>query len=67
VTADKRRPCTQAGGPSIGVFRGGGSTATIDSLTTITIGYAGIGGAGGFGPSSTEAPDGQAGTATDIY
>jgi len=53
------------GGPSIGVFRGGSSTATTDASDTITFGTAGQGGAGG-NSNGTGAPAGQPGQAGAI-
>ncbi len=49
-----------AGGPSIGVFRGSASTATIAAGAKITFGAGGSGGAGGTGPGGV-APPGEVG------
>jgi hypothetical protein len=53
-------------GPSIGIFRAAGSTATVDSATTISVGSAGAGGLGGLRHDGL-AQAGQAGTAVDTY
>ncbi len=46
----------RTGGPSIGIFRGGSSTATTDATDIITSGTGGQGGPGGTGAT---APSGQ--------
>jgi hypothetical protein len=38
------------GGPSIGIFRGAGSTASVDAASVITVGTGGAGGTGGTLP-----------------
>jgi hypothetical protein len=53
------------GGPSIGIFRGGSSTATTDTSDIITFGTAGQGGPGGSS-NGTTAPSGQPGQAGAI-
>ncbi len=55
-----------AGGPSIGIFKIGASTVTVQGDSKISIGNPGQGGAGGrSGPGSTGG-DGEAGTARAI-
>jgi hypothetical protein len=51
------------GGPSIGVFRGGGSTATIGAGNTFSLGGGGTGGSSAGGGSSPGAP----GIATPLF
>jgi Putative Ig domain len=53
------------GGPSIGIFRGDGSTASEDGASVITVGNGGAGGAGGTFPAL--APNGAAGVAIAIF
>ena len=52
------------GGPSIGIFRGSGSTESADNASLITVGAGGTGGLGGTLPAA--APSGGAGLATAI-
>jgi Putative Ig domain len=53
------------GGPSIGIFRGAGSTASVDGASVITVGAGGAGGPGGSFP--TAAANGGSGPAIPIF
>src|SRR5260221_9518107 len=56
-----------AGGPSIGVLKASGSTATLDGATTVTVGAGGTGGAGGrSGSSDRVAPGGSMGRSGQV-
>ncbi len=53
------------GGPSIGIFRGDGSTASVDGASLITVGAGGAGGPGGTFP--VLAPTGAPGLAIALF
>jgi hypothetical protein len=56
-----------AGGPSIGIFRGNGSTADVATGAVITVGAGGAGGPGGLTPGIGLAGSGATGLAQQIY
>ncbi len=53
------------GGPSIGIFRGDGSTASVNGASLITVGAGGAGGPGGTFPAL--APAGAPGVAIALF
>jgi hypothetical protein len=55
-----------AGGPSIGIFRGNGSTADVATGAVITVGAGGAGGPGGLTPGIGLAGSGATGLAQQI-
>jgi hypothetical protein len=55
-----------AGGPSIGIFRGNRSSATVATGAVITVGPGGAGGPGGLTPGIGSAPSGATGLAAQI-
>jgi len=56
-----------AGGPSVGVLKASGSSATLDAATSITVASGGGGGAGGHtGVTGPAAPAGSAGQSASV-